>query len=227
MNPRQVDTLPDGFWAAESKTRLYLRVADRGRRRSWVFRFVRGGKVTSMGLGKAGQGGVSLANARDKAEKLNETIKSGVNPLMARRESSGPRRPERRSGRRRKPTSRRRTANGAKVPAPSWRRLLERDIDVIATTPVDTLGREDIKRAVHALYQMTGKGNRKRRPGASAARMLQQRIRRCSNTLANAAGGPKTRAAGGRWSPNTPTAKPSATIPRSCRPKSTTSVTPR
>ena len=174
LNPRQVDNLADGFWA--DGDRLFLRVADQGRRRSWVFRFVRGGKVTSMGLGKAGQGGVSLAKAREEAEKLNETIKSGVNPLMARREkqrSEAARKTLRQATEAYIGEKDRKWGESSRA---TWRRLLERDIDVIASTPVDTLGREDIKRAVYALYQMTGKGNRQRRPGASAARMLQQRI---------------------------------------------------
>ena len=84
LNPRQVDTLGDGFHADGDN--LYLRVKDEGYSRSWVFRFVRGGKVTSMGLGKAGKGGVSLADARAKAQELGDTLDSGVNPLAARRE---------------------------------------------------------------------------------------------------------------------------------------------
>ena len=174
LNPRQPETLGDGFHADGDN--LYLRVKDGGDSRSWVFRFVRGGKVTSMGLGKAGKGGVSLAKAREEAEKLNETIDSGVNPLAARRE-------------RQQAEAARKTLSEAAAAyieeknrqwsassRDTWRRLLERDIEVVADVPVDTLGRQDIARAIHALYGMTGKGNRKQRPGAPAARLLQQRI---------------------------------------------------
>ena len=174
LNPRQVDTLGDGFHADGDN--LYLRVKDEGYSRSWVFRFVRGGKVTSMGLGRAGQGGVSLADARFKARALNDTLDGGVNPLAARRE-------------RQQAEAARKTLSEAAAAyieeknrqwsassRDTWRRFVDRDIEVIADIPVDTLGREDIKRAVHALGQMTGKGNRKQRPGAPAARLLQQRI---------------------------------------------------
>jgi integrase len=174
MNPRQVDTLPDGFWSA--KDRLYLRVADGGRRRSWVFRFVRGGKVTSMGLGKAGQDGVSLAAARDKAKELNKALEEGVNPLMARRERQ---RSEAARKTLRQATEAYIEEKDRKWGASSrgiWRRFVVRDIEEIADAPVDTLGREQIKQAVNSLYRKTGEGNRKRRPGAPAARLLQQRI---------------------------------------------------
>ena len=176
MNPRQVDTLPDGFWAAGKQERLYLRVSDGGRRRSWVFRFVRNGKVTSMGLGRAGEGGVSLNTARDEAKKLNETIKSGVNPLMARREK---RRSEAARKTLREATEayiQEKNRKWGESSRAAWRRFVDRDIEVIADAAVDTFGREDIKRAVHALYRQTGKGNRMRKPGAAAARLLQQRV---------------------------------------------------
>jgi integrase len=176
MNPRQVNTLPDGFWAAGKQERLYLRVSDGGRRRSWVFRFVKDRETFSMGLGRAGQGGVSLADARDKAKKHNEVIDSGENPLKNRREKE-------------QAEAARKTLReaaqafveemnpewGASSQA-IWRRFVDRDIEVIADIPVDTLGREHVKRAVNALYGQVGKGNRARLPGAPAARLLQQRI---------------------------------------------------
>ena len=174
LNPRQVDNLADGFHS--DGDRLFLRVSDGGRRRSWVWRAVMGGKVTSMGLGKAGEGGVSLADARAKAKTLNKDIEDGVNPLMARRERQ---RAEAARLTLREATEAFIMEKNPKWGASSraiWRRLADRDIEVIADTPVDTLGREDIKRAVHALYRQTGKGNRMRKPGTAAARLLQQRV---------------------------------------------------
>ena len=174
LNPRQVDTLGDGFHADGDN--LYLRVKDEGYNRSWVFRFVRGGKVTSMGLGRAGDGGVSLSDARLKAQELNDTLDEGVNPLAARRE------------RQQAEAARKTLSDAAKAyieekdrkwgasSRGAWRLFLDRNINVIANVPVDTLGREDIKRAIHALYAASGKGNRKSKPGAPAARLLQQRI---------------------------------------------------
>jgi hypothetical protein len=49
-------------------------------------------------------------------------------------------------------------------------------VGLVPDIPVDSVGREDIERAVHALYEKIGEGNRQRRPGAAAARLLQQRI---------------------------------------------------
>ena len=169
LNPRQVDNLADGFWA--DGDRLFLRVADQGRRRSWVWRAVMGGKVTSMGLGRAGQDGVSLADARAKAKELNDTLDKGVNPLMARRErqrSEAARKTLREATEAYIQEKNRKWGESSRA---AWRRLLERDIEVIADIPVDTFGREDIKRAVHALYRQTGKGNRQSIPGAAAARL--------------------------------------------------------
>jgi integrase len=156
--------------------RLYLRVADGGRRRSWVWRAVRGGKVTSMGLGRAGQGGVSLADARARAKALNKDIDDGVNPLERRR--------ERQRAEAARLTLRQATEAFIKEKNPKWgassraiwRRLADRDIEVIADLPVDTVGRGDIARAVHSLHGRVGMGNRARLPGVPAARLLQQRV---------------------------------------------------
>ena len=54
--------------------------------------------------------------------------------------------------------------------------LVDRDIEVIADIPVDTLGREDIARAVNALYGQIGKGNRAPRARRARRPPLQQRI---------------------------------------------------
>ena len=131
-----------------------------------------------MGLGRAGQGGVSLEDARDKAKELNDTLDKGVNPLMARR--------ERQQAEAARKTLRQATEAFIEEKNPKWgassraiwRRLADRDIEVIADIPVDTLGRGDIARAVHALYGQVGKGNRARLPGVPAARQLQQRIQK-------------------------------------------------
>jgi integrase len=176
LHTKQIDTLPDGFHA--DGDHLYLRVSDEGRRRSWVWRAVKGGKVTNMGLGRAGAGGVSLASAREAAKELNKTFSEGVNPLSARRDKE-------RSESARKTL---RAATEAYIAEKDrtwgessraiWRRFADRDIEVIADVPVDTLGRSDIARAVHALYAQVGGGGRARRPGIPAARLLQMRVQK-------------------------------------------------
>jgi integrase len=83
LSARFVEAAPDGFHPDGGN--LYLKVADGRRRRSWVFRFVRGGKVTSMGLGAASA--VSLKEARAKRVELAKLLEEGINPLTERRKN--------------------------------------------------------------------------------------------------------------------------------------------
>ena len=62
---------------------LHLLVKESGAR-SWVYRFMLQGKSRDVGLGAAGQGGISLADARDKAAALRLQVKSGTDPLAER-----------------------------------------------------------------------------------------------------------------------------------------------
>jgi integrase len=62
---------------------LHLLVKPSGAR-SWVYRFMLSGKSRDIGLGAAGQGGLSLADARDKAAALRLQVKTGVDPLEQR-----------------------------------------------------------------------------------------------------------------------------------------------
>lgn len=62
---------------------LHLLVKPTGAR-SWVYRFMLNGKSRDVGLGAAGQGGMSLADARDEAAALRLKVKSGIDPLEER-----------------------------------------------------------------------------------------------------------------------------------------------
>ena len=73
MNPRQVDTLPDGFWAAGN--RLYLQGLGRWPSPVWVCRFVRAARSPAWALAGPGRAGLAR-QARDKAKKFNETSKA-------------------------------------------------------------------------------------------------------------------------------------------------------
>lgn len=67
---------------------LHLLVKETGAR-SWVYRFMLKGKSRDVGLGAAGQGGISLATARDLASALRLKVKTGIDPLEERqREAS-------------------------------------------------------------------------------------------------------------------------------------------
>lgn len=65
---------------------LHLLVKDTGAR-SWVYRYMLRGKSRDLGLGQAGKGGISLADARDMATMLRLKVKAGVDPLLERREA--------------------------------------------------------------------------------------------------------------------------------------------
>ena len=57
--------------------------------RSWVYRYMLNGRSRDAGLGAAGQGGISLSDARDLASALRLKVKAGIDPLDERqREAS-------------------------------------------------------------------------------------------------------------------------------------------
>ena len=62
---------------------LHLLVKPTGAR-SWVYRFMLNGKSRDIGLGAAGQGALSLADARDEAAALRLKVKAGIDPLTER-----------------------------------------------------------------------------------------------------------------------------------------------
>ncbi len=66
---------------------LHLLVKDTGAR-SWVYRFMLNGKSRDIGLGAAGAGGISLADARDLAAALRVKVKAGVDPLAERQQEA-------------------------------------------------------------------------------------------------------------------------------------------
>lgn len=62
---------------------LHLLVKQSGAR-SWVYRFMLNGRSRDVGLGAAGPGGLSLADARDEAAVLRLKVKAGIDPLEER-----------------------------------------------------------------------------------------------------------------------------------------------
>lgn len=62
---------------------LHLLVKPSGAR-SWVYRFMLNRKSRDVGLGAAGPGGMSLADARDEAAALRLKVKAGTDPLAER-----------------------------------------------------------------------------------------------------------------------------------------------
>jgi integrase len=66
---------------------LHLLVKDSGAR-SWVFRYMLNGKSHDIGLGSAGDYGISLAKARDRAAELRVKVKAGIHPLAERQQKA-------------------------------------------------------------------------------------------------------------------------------------------
>lgn len=66
---------------------LHLLVKPSGAR-SWVYRFMLNGKARDVGIGAAGQGGMTLADARDKAAALRLKVKAGIDPLEERKSAA-------------------------------------------------------------------------------------------------------------------------------------------
>src|SRR3546814_19628035 len=66
---------------------LHLLVKDSGAR-CWVYRFMLNGKSRDIGLGAAGPGGISLADARGIAAALRLKVKAGIDPLEERKQKA-------------------------------------------------------------------------------------------------------------------------------------------
>ena len=62
---------------------LHLLVKDTGAR-SWVYRFMLKGKSRDIGLGPAGDDGLTLAKAHDARDALRLKVKAGIDPLEER-----------------------------------------------------------------------------------------------------------------------------------------------
>lgn len=59
---------------------LHFLVKDTGTR-SWVYRYMLNGRSRDIGLGPAGEDGVTLAKARDARDALRLKVKAGIDPL--------------------------------------------------------------------------------------------------------------------------------------------------
>ncbi|WP_395661677.1 tyrosine-type recombinase/integrase [Aestuariivirga sp.] len=81
LNARKVETLTKpGRYSDEGTPNLYLRITPNGGKR-WTFFYRFGGQRKDMGLGSAGPGGVSLAEARQKADAARAILRTGTDPM--------------------------------------------------------------------------------------------------------------------------------------------------
>ena len=79
LNARKVETLTKPGRYADGGN-LYLRISPNGGKR-WMFFYRFGGKRRDLGLGSAAKGGVSLAEARQKADAARAILRSGTDPM--------------------------------------------------------------------------------------------------------------------------------------------------
>ncbi len=129
-------------------------------RRKWTFMFRLNGKRHEMGLGPAGKGGVSLAQARKLANEARELVQQGYNPIehreMTKREQS--------DAERRKnaiPTFREAAISFVETHSPSWKSLKHRqqwrstlmnDARLLGPIPVDAITREDVLKVLQPIW---------------------------------------------------------------------------
>jgi integrase len=156
LTARQVDTLGDGVHSDGGNLLLY--VHSNGAGQSWVFRFASPatGKVREMGLGRAGNGAVSLAAAREERDRLRAMLRDGLDPLDQRRRNR-----EAQAGKRtfaevaaltyaKKITGWRGGEGGSS--ASQWRRTFSVETKTINALPIDGISVADIKRIVAPMW---------------------------------------------------------------------------
>ena len=86
LTPLQVKSLPSGRHTDGGGLQLLVKKSGA---RSWVFRFMIGGKSRDVGLGPAsGTNMITLADARDLAIDLRRKVRAGIDPLHERTEAT-------------------------------------------------------------------------------------------------------------------------------------------
>jgi hypothetical protein len=80
LKPKQVESIKEPGRHADGGN-LYLVVSKSGAR-SWAFFYEHQSRQHELGLGRAGKGGVSLADARAKAAEGRALLKAGKNPKV-------------------------------------------------------------------------------------------------------------------------------------------------
>jgi integrase len=157
LTDRQVQTAKDG-WHADGGN-LYLRVADEGRRRSWVLRYTANGRTTELGLGAAAT--VSLKKARAKRDELLDKRADGLDPLEEKRKAEDERAKRKTFGEIAAAVLALNASLGATSRA-EWARHLEGACKPLAARLVEEISVDDIKRIV-APYWDQGKHESARR----------------------------------------------------------------
>jgi len=143
LTDRQVHAAKDG-WHADGGN-LYLRVADDGRRRSWVLRYTSDGRTREIGLGAAAT--VSLKKARSLRDEHLDKRAEGLDPLDEKQKAEAERAKRKTFGEIAAAVLALNAGLGASSRA-EWARHLERDCKPLATRLVSEIAVDDVKRVV-------------------------------------------------------------------------------
>jgi integrase len=160
LTAKAVESAKDG-WHKDGGN-LYLRVADGGQRRHWVFRWTRNDQTREMGLGAAhGSGEVSLALARQKRDQAMEQIANGLDPLQEKQAAKHARAAKRtfrevaEAVLKARQSGWRTSTTGRTASFDDWQRTLLRDAKALHKMHVDEIGVDDVK-AVAAKFWSRG-----------------------------------------------------------------------
>ena len=172
----QVKRAKDG-WLNDGRN-LHLRVGNEGRSKKWVFRYVRGGKATEIGLGSAAD--VTLKQARELRDRLKADLAEGLDPREEKRKLAAER-----AGRktfaeaaaeviaaRQTKVWRTNVNDGRTSSLDEWTKHLTVDCKAIAKRTVDEIDEDDIEPIVKPYFD---------RGAEATGRRLLSRIERVFN----------------------------------------------
>ena len=161
LTSREVETAKDG-WHADGGG-LYLRVT--GTRRRWVYRFVRDGKATEIGLGSAAKNAVTLKTAREKRDDHRAMVDKGLNPLAERRRNRTVEAGRKTFAQVAEAYIEREASGWSASNLSAWKRSLlgdRADAKPISDLYVDQIGIGDVRRAVQPLVDQGWKESARR-----------------------------------------------------------------
>jgi integrase len=150
LTARKVATAKDG-WHTDGGG-LYLRVSNNRRRRRWVFRFTRNGKVTEIGLGAAYA--VSLAHVREERQQIANDLAKGLDPLARRRREEAQRELRKTFAEVAQFVIKRDREHWGATSLRAWENSLNIDSERLADLDVAEVSVEDIKSVVMPIFEL-------------------------------------------------------------------------
>jgi integrase len=154
LTAKQVENAKDGWY--NDGGNLHLRVGN-GQSKKWVFRYVRGGKATEIGLGSAAD--VSLKLARELRDRHMEGLAEGLDPREEKRKLRAAKLNRKTFAEAaaelieaRRKNWRTNASDGRTSSRDDWNKHLMVDCKCIASRAVDDIGVDDIKPIVKPVW---------------------------------------------------------------------------